>query len=160
MAQDQRERQLRREIHALRVKKFHWTLDGFKFIINGLGYGESLRALPEDRLTELKDLMLRYRKHGRPQAFTFDKQGKFMFALMKQANWTEPELRAYLIKHYRKSHWNLLEKKERRAVIAMLQNYIKKAQTDQNENNVTQNRTSNNNNHKETSNGNPQNPQA
>lgn len=157
MAQEQRERQLRQQIHALRVKKFHWTLDGFKFIINGLGYGESLTALPEHRLIELKDLMLRYRKHGRPQAFTFDKQGKYMFALMKQANWTEPNLRAYMIKHYRKSHWNLLEKKERRAVIAMLQNYIKKAA--QNENNSNQNRNLNNN-HKETSDGNPQDPQA
>lgn len=156
MAQEQRERKLRQDIHALRVKKFHWTLDGFKFIINGLGYGESLRALPEDRLIEIKDLMLRYRRHGRPQSFTFDKQGKFMFALMKQANWTESDLRAYMIKHYHKTHWNLLEKNERRAVIAMLQNYIKKA--NQNENNSNANR--NDNNYKETSNGNPQDPQA
>jgi len=54
MTQEQRERKLRQEIHGLRVKKFHWTLNDFKFIIKGLGYGESLRALPEDRLTELK----------------------------------------------------------------------------------------------------------
>ncbi len=44
-------------------------------------------------------------------------------------------------KHCRKSLWNLLDKKERRAVIAMLQNYIKKA--DQNENNPNQNRNEN-----------------
>lgn len=54
MGHKQRKRQLRREIHALRVKKFHWTLDGFKFIISGLGYGDSLRALSEDRLTDMK----------------------------------------------------------------------------------------------------------
>jgi hypothetical protein len=154
MTQDQRERQLRREIHALRVSKFHWTPDDFKFIINGLGYGESLRALAEDRLIELKNLMLRYRSHGRPQSFTFDKQGKFMFALMKRAGWAEPELRAYMIKRFHKSHWNLLDKQERRAVIAMLQNYANKAQQVQAETLKTKQT-----NEKETSHGRLQEPQ-
>ncbi len=133
MTQELRERKLRQEIHALRVKKLGWPIDGFKFIISGLGYGESLTALPEERLIELKTLMLNYRKHGRPQVFTFDKQGKYMFALMKQTNWTDSDLRAFMIKHYRKSHWNLLDKSERRAVIAMLQSYLKK-QTPKTEN--------------------------
>ncbi|MDP3115282.1 MAG: hypothetical protein Q8M98_11015 [Candidatus Cloacimonadaceae bacterium] len=154
MTQEQRERKLRQQINAIRVKKFHWPLDGFKFIISGLGYGESLTALTEPRLLELKSLMLRYRSHGRPQAFTFDKQGKFMFALMKQATWTDSDLRAFMLKHYRKSHWNLLSKDERRAVIAMLQNYIKKAPVNEDENNSTENRNMNKN-HKETSNGHP-----
>ena len=131
MDKELRERKLRQEIHGLRVKKFHWTLNDFKFIIKGLGYGESLRALPEDRLTELKALLLKYRKHGRPQIFTFDRQGKYMHALMKQAGWTESQLRAFTISHYSKSHWNLLTKKERRAVIAMFQSYIKKQEITQ-----------------------------
>ena len=131
MTQEQRERKLRQEIHGLRVKKFHWPLEAFKFIIKGLGYGESLRALPEDRLIELKALLLKYRKHGRPQIFTFDRQGKYMHALMKQAGWTESQLRAFTISHYSKSHWNLLTKKERRAVIAMFQSYIKKQEINQ-----------------------------
>lgn len=125
MTQEQRERKLRQEIHGLRVKKFHWPIDAFKFIISGMGYGESLRALSEDRLLELKSLLLSYRKHGRPSEFTFDKQGRFMFALMKQAGWDESQLRAFTIKHYQKSHWNLLNTKERRAVIAMFQSYHK-----------------------------------
>jgi len=149
MDQELRERKLRQQIHAIRVKKFHWPLDAFRFIIKGLGYGESLRALPEDRLTELKALLLKYRKHGRPQVFTFDRQGKYMFHLMKTAGWTEPELRAFMIKHFTKTHWNLLNKKERRAVIAMLQNYIK--QNDKQANNKT---------NKETSNGKDQHPQG
>jgi hypothetical protein len=149
MTLEQRERKLRQQIHGLRVKKFHWPIDAFKFIINGLGYGESLKALPEDRLTELKALLLKYRKHGRPQIFSFDRQGKYMFYLMKTADWTESELRAFMITHYSKTHWNLLNKKERRAVIAMLQNYIK-----QNEK-KTKNTTK-----KETSNGHPQDPQS
>lgn len=129
MTQELRERKLRQEIHAIRVRKFHWPLDGFKFIMSRLGYGESLRALPEDKLKELKALMIQYRKHGRPNEFTFDKQGKYMFALMKQAGWTENDLRAFTIKHYHKSHWNLLNYKERRAIIAMFQSYIRKQET-------------------------------
>ncbi len=146
MTQEERARKLRQQIHALRVKKFNWPLDGFKLIIKGLGYGESLSALPEDRLIELKALMLKHRKHGRPQEYTFDKQGKYMFHLLKTAAWTESALRAFLIQHYSKSHWNLLNKKERRAVIAMLQNYIKKNEKLPKIN-------------KETSNGNTQDPQ-
>lgn len=135
MTQELRERKLRQEIHALRVKKFRWPLDGFRFIMNGLGFGESLRALPEERLLELKSIMINYRKHGRPYEFTYDKQGKYMFSLMKQANWTDSDLRAYLLSHYRKSHWNLLTKKERRAVIAMLQYYVMKQNTNEHKEN-------------------------
>jgi len=137
MTQEQRERKLRQEIHALRVKKFHWPLDAFKFIIKGLGYGESLRALSEDRLTELKALLLKYRKHGRPLEYNYDKQGNYMHVLMKQAGWTESQLRAYTIKHYSKSHWNLLNMKERRAVIAMFQSYVKKQEIKQSPNKQT-----------------------
>lgn len=135
MTQELRERKLRREIHAIRVKKFRWPLEGFRFIMNGLGFGESLRALSEDRLLELKSIMINYRKHGRPYEFTYDKQGKYMFSLMKQANWTDTDLRAYLLSHYRKSHWNLLDKKERRAVIAMFQYYVKKQNTNEHKEN-------------------------
>ncbi len=138
MTQEERERKLRQEIHAIRVKKFHWPLDGFKFIMSGLGFGDSLRALPEERLTELKAIMISYRKHGRPYEYTYDKQGKYMFALMKQANWTDADLRAYMIKHFHKSHWNLLSPKERRAIIAMLQYYLKKKSNDNDINNSNQ----------------------
>jgi len=129
MTQELRERKLRQEIHALRVKKFHWPEDGFKYIMNGLGFVVSLSALPEEKLQELKSILISYRKHGRPYEFSYDKQGKYMFSLMKQAEWTDAELRAYMIKRFHKSHWNLLDPKERRAVIAMLQNYINKKTT-------------------------------
>ena len=149
MEQELRERKLRQQIHAIRVKKFHWPLDAFKFIMNGMGYGDSLSALSEDKLLEFKAIMLKYRRHGRPLEYNYDKQGKYMHALMKQAGWTESQLRAFMINHFSKTHWNLLNKKERRAVIAMLQNYIK-----QNE------KKANNKTNKETSNGHPQDPQA
>ena len=54
MDQELRERKLRQQIHAIRVKKFHWPLDAFKFIMNGMGYGDSLSALSEDKLLEFK----------------------------------------------------------------------------------------------------------
>ncbi|GAB1365610.1 hypothetical protein MASR1M36_04810 [Candidatus Cloacimonadaceae bacterium] len=134
MDQELRERKLRQEIHGLRVKKFHWPLDAFKYIMNGMGYGDSLRALSEDKLLEFKAIMLKYRRHGRPLEYNYDKQGKYMHALMKQAGWTESQLRAFTIIHYSKSHWNLLSKKERRAVIAMFQSYIKKQEINQSPN--------------------------
>ncbi len=129
MTREQRERKLRQQVHGLRVKKFHWPLEAFKFIIKGLGYGDSLRKLPEDKLLEIKSLMLKYRNHGRPLEYNYDRQGKYMHALMKQAGWTEPHLRAFLFKHYSKSHWNILDQKERRAVIAMFRTYIDQANT-------------------------------
>ncbi len=136
MEQELRERKLRQQIHAIRVKKFHWPLDGFKFIMNGLGFGESLTALHEDKLLELKSLMIKYRKHGRPLEFNYDKQGKYMHALMKSAGWTESDLRAFMIKHYHKTHWNLLEQRERRAIIAMLQKYAVKQANQQSKQNT------------------------
>lgn len=136
MEQELRERKLRQQIHAIRVKKFHWPLDGFKFIMNGLGFGESLTALHEDKLLELKSLMIKYRKHGRPLEFNYDKQGKYMHALMKSAGWTESDLRAFMIKHYHKTHWNLLEQRERRAIIAMLQKYTAKQANQQSKQNT------------------------
>ena len=126
MDQVLRERKLRQQIHALRVKKFHWPMDAFKFIMSGMGYGDSLRALSEDKLLEFKAIMLKYRRHGRPLEYNYDRQGKYMHALMKTAGWTESQLRAFTISHFSKTHWNLLNKKERRAVIAMFQSYIKK----------------------------------
>jgi len=135
MTQELRERKLRQEIHALRVKKLGWPLDGFKYILSGLGYGDSLRVLPEAKLLEIKSLLLNYRKHGRPQCYTYDKQGRYMFALMKQTGWTDSDLRSFMIKHFRKSHWNLLSKSERRAVIAMLQSYINRQSKTENNTN-------------------------
>ena len=156
MTKEQRERYLRQDIHAMRVKKFKWSEDDLKGLLKYLGLGDSLTALDELTLTELKLVLMRVRLTNKPDEYTYDKHGMYMHSLMIKAKWDEYKLRTFMITHYRKSHWNLLSKDERRAVIAMLQNYIKKA--NQNENNSTTNR--NDNNYKETSNGNPQDPQA
>jgi len=156
MTKEQRERYLRQDIHAMRVKKFKWSEDDLKGLLKYLGLGDSLTALDELTLTELKLVLMRVRLTNKPDEYTYDKQGMYMHSLMIKAKWDEYKLRTFMITHFRKSHWNLLSKDERRAVIAMLQNYIKKA--NQNENNSNANR--NDNNYKETSNGNPQDPQA
>jgi hypothetical protein len=156
MTKEQRERYLRQDIHAMRVKKFKWSEDDLKGLLKYLGLGDSLTALDELTLTELKLVLMRVRLTNKPDEYTYDKQGMYMHSLMIKAKWDEYKLRTFMITHYRKSHWNLLSKDERRAVIAMLQNYIKKE--NQNENNSNANR--NDNNYKETSNGNPQDPQA
>ncbi|GAB1365737.1 hypothetical protein MASR1M36_06080 [Candidatus Cloacimonadaceae bacterium] len=154
MTKEQRERYLRQDIHAMRVKKFKWSEDDLKGLLKYLGLGDSLTALDELTLTELKLVLMRVRLTNKPDEYTYDKQGMYMHSLMIKAKWDEYKLRTFMITHYRKSHWNLLSTDERRAVIAMLQNYIKKA--NQSENNSNANRNDN----KETSNGNPQDPQA
>ena len=129
MTQIERERKLRQDIQAIRILKYGWPEPVLKGVMQHYGFGSSLRSLAEPELSRLKSLLVENRKHGLPAEYTYDKQGMFMFALTKQIGWSDSDLRAYLIKHYRKSHWNLLTKSERRGVIAMLLNYQSKQTT-------------------------------
>jgi hypothetical protein len=117
---------LRQDIHAIWNRKYGYPEWVLKDVMRELGFGESLRALDEDRLSELKRMLVENRRHGRPEEFTYDKQGMFMFSLLKRIGWTEADLRFHLIKRYSKTHWNVLDRKERRGVIAMLLNYLNK----------------------------------
>ena len=129
MTQIERERKLRQDIQAIRILKYGWPEPVLKGVMQHYGFGSSLRSLAEPELSRLKSLLVENRKHGLPAEYTYDKQGMFMFALTKQIGWSDSDLRAYLIKHYRKSHWNLLTTAERRGVIAMLLNYQSKQAT-------------------------------
>lgn len=161
MTKEQRERLLRQDIHAIRVKKLGYTEEQFRGLLKYLGLGESLSVLDELILLELKIVLMRYRKPGRPDEYTYDNQGNYMYFLMRRAGWNEYDLRSFMITHYKKSHWNLLDQNQRRAVIAMLQKYIdkrvkeaieKECQTNQQtENNQNSNKE---NNQQEVSNGN------
>lgn len=133
MTQIERERKLRQDIQAIRILKYGWPEPVLKGVMQHYGFGTSLRQLSEPELSRLKSLLVENRKHGRPAEYTYDKQGLFMFALTKQIGWSDSDLRAYLIKHYRKSHWNLLTQPERRGVIAMLLNYKDKQQNADNQ---------------------------
>ncbi len=115
---------LRRKIQAHRIKRLGWSDYVFHFIMNGLGYGESLRDLDETRLAELYTIVKNYKRNKRPQEYRYDQQGKFMYVLQKQAGWSDTTLRQYLTITYKKTHWNLLDSDERRAVIALFQSLI------------------------------------
>jgi hypothetical protein len=119
-------RKLRQDIQAIRHKKFGWSDDVVREILITLGFGESLRALDEDRLDDLKFLLVELHPTGQPEAFVLDRQGRFAMHLARKIGWEERELRLFLLKRFSKSHWNVLETKEKRAVIAMFQNYLKK----------------------------------
>lgn len=119
-------RKLRQDIQAIRHKKFGWSDEVFREILITLGFGESLRALDEDRLDDLKFLLVELHPTGQPEAFVLDRQGRFAMHLARKIGWEERELRFFLLKRFSKSHWNVLETKEKRAVIAMFQNYLKK----------------------------------
>lgn len=119
-------RGLRKQIQAVRIKRLGWSDQVFYFIMEGLGYGRSLRALDEARLTELWSIIRDYRKHGRPAEFTYDKQGRYMHALAKKAEWPERTLIAFMTMNFKKTHWNLLGQKERQILLKAIKTSIKK----------------------------------
>ena len=114
------ERELRQKIQAHRIKRLGWSDYVFHYVMEGLGFGTSLRALGEEELTRLWEIIRSYRKHGRPAEYNYDRQGRYMHAMMKRAGWDENTLRAYMIIHYKKTHWNLLDKAERRELVELL----------------------------------------
>ena len=119
-------RKLRQDIQTIRHRKFGWSDEIFREIMVELGFGESLRALDEERLNDLKYLLVELHPTGQPEAFVLDRQGRFALHLARQLGWEEHDLRLFLLKRFSKSHWNALELREKRAVIAMFQNYLKK----------------------------------
>ncbi len=113
---------LRQKIQATRTAKFGWSRDEFYGLMQDWGYGDSLTALSYDRLLSLQATM-----HGSQNknytAFQFDKQGNYMWSLLKQAGWDRKRLAQYLLKRFKKSHWNKLNDNEKRGVIRMLTKY-------------------------------------
>jgi hypothetical protein len=60
----------------------------------------------------------------------FDKQGTYFWSLVKQADWSRSRVMSLILKEYSKSHWNLLDQKEKRQMIAIFKNYAKKRQSE------------------------------
>lgn len=117
-------RSLRRQIQAVRHTRLGWSDYVFYYVMDGLGYGRSLRALDEERLARLWSVLKDYRKHGLPVEYDYDRQGRYMYALQKKAGWDDRTLRAYLMITFRKSHWNLLSGEERKNVLDILKQAI------------------------------------
>lgn len=110
-------KKLRQRIHGIRSARLGWDVDTFRQVMAGLGYGTDLKALDYDELKELHGILKDYK---RPEAARYDKQGNYMYALMKEAGWTDLQMRSYMVLHFRKSHWMVLDKDERKNVINML----------------------------------------
>lgn len=119
-----RARWLRKQIQAHRIKRLGWSDQVFRFIMNGLGFGESLTGLAEDQLEELWAAIRDYKRNKRPQEYQYDKHGKYMYSLQRKVGWTDRALQAYLVINYRKTHWNLLTSDERRLLINQLKQII------------------------------------
>lgn len=115
-------RNLRRQIQAQRIKRLGWNEYVFRFVMDGLGYGRSLRELDEERLSELLTILTQYR---RDPAFTYDAQGKYMYRLQKSAGWSDKLLKQYMIINYKKTHWNILDEAERAELIGILEDITK-----------------------------------
>ena len=64
------------------------------------------------------------------QESQFDKQGAYFWSLVKQAGWTRMKAESLMLKKYRKTHWNILDDKEKRQMIAVLKKYVVKAESE------------------------------
>lgn len=100
-------RDLRRRIQAIRIVRLHWSEFVFHYVMDRLGFGTSLTALPEHRLAALYELLRVYRP-PRPAAFAFDPGSRWIYALQKKAGWSNSQLRHYLALTYQVTHPNLL----------------------------------------------------
>jgi len=56
----------------------------------------------------------------------FDRQGRFFWRLVKEANWTKEQVSTLLLSKYKATHWNVLKPKERKQVISVMKVYVKK----------------------------------
>lgn len=113
-------RELRQKIQAQRIKRLGWSEYVFRYIMEGLGFGRSLRELDEARLEELYRVIKQY-KRERPVEFRYDKQGRYMYRLQREVGWSDELLRQFMVIQYRKTHWNLLSPAERKQVLDVLE---------------------------------------
>jgi len=118
-------RKMRQKIMAISVKKYDWSYDEFHDLMEKWGYGRSLRDLDWIHLCKLRNELLGIQDYN--GMVKFDKDGMHMYHLAKAA-WPErtmKRLQHYWVKRFHKSHWNILNTKERRATKNMLKGYIK-----------------------------------
>ena len=110
-------RELRKRIQAHRIKRLGWSEFVFRYVMKGLGYGESLRDLDETQLRDFYKAICNYR---RDPAARYDRQGRYMHKLIRELGWTDLQIKQYLTLTYSKTHWNVLTQVERDEVIATL----------------------------------------
>lgn len=116
-------KQLRQSIVAISIKKYGWDLDQFHDLMADWGFGNSLRELNYPQLINLKNKLVNI-SDSTPFS-EFDDQGRYMWSIAKRV-WpqkTMKRLQFFWIKHFQKSHWNILSEQQRRGTIIMLKRY-------------------------------------
>jgi len=129
MTQDEYGKKLRQTIMAIAVKKYGWSYDEFHELLSEWGYPNSLRKMSIAQLKQLKGEIAGNPKYRYNDKWKLDSQGKYMWHIMKSIGWSRKRLTMLMLKRYKKMHWNLLEDKEKRQIINILKNYLKKGET-------------------------------
>ena len=123
---DQGIKHLRQKIVAIAVTKYKWDLDMLHDVMQDWGFGESLRKLSTAQLITLKNLLLDRDYTINSEKWQLDKQGKYMWFLMSELGWNQRKITALIIKKCHKTHWNNLEKWQKRQIINILKVYKNK----------------------------------
>lgn len=106
--------------------------EDYRQLLRDWGYDVRLSQIHDpDLLREIHALASGYapsqlHQYPQPSLGTLDAQGKYAFALMHQAGWTVPRLRALIIKTAGTANWAKLTKAQQRQIINILKNYAKK----------------------------------
>lgn len=117
-------RDLRRRIQAIRICRLGWSDFVFKEVMNGLGYGRSLRQLPDHRLEDLHRVIASFRPPRDPE-FDFTPAARYLYHLQRSAGWSNADMFKFLLFSYRKTHLNLLDERERADLKNILNQIIK-----------------------------------
>jgi len=89
------------------------------------GFGVSLRKLDVNQLVSLYKVLEGEESPKFSKEAELDKQGKFIYSLMKQIGWDMTRLEQLLLKKFKKTHINVLNESEKKMVIAILKSYLK-----------------------------------
>ncbi|KQC06165.1 MAG: hypothetical protein APR54_07665 [Candidatus Cloacimonas sp. SDB] len=113
-------KKLRRNIVVFAKSDLRMTIDQLHDQMHDLGYGTSLRKLSLSSLIQLNLIL-----HGKtPQIYEIlDAQGKKIWALYKLSDWSKERLYGFIAQHFGKSGIKYLTKKEKGALIKVLENY-------------------------------------
>ena len=120
MNKEEQKKKMRQSIMAAASKQ-GWNYEAFHQIMMEWGYGNSLRQLDLKRLIELLSLL--HKQTARSDQAEYDTKGKIMYSVMKDAGWTNQQLKSFMLKRYKTLHWNRLNDSQKDGVIAMLRKY-------------------------------------
>lgn len=111
-------KKLRQRIHAVKARR-GWSDFVLYSVMKDLGFGESLRELPDYRLAEL--LWYINQPEPRPEGWEYNKKARQICAVQHQAGWSDEKLRAHLVRTYQVTHLNLLTETQQAEMLRHLE---------------------------------------